>query len=111
MTIRHPSRAASTASAFQSQASSVRQRLSLRPGIAENRAKASVEYPAEVNTPRTPTMIKQVMTRDVISVSPDTRVGEIASLLLSNRISAVPVVNDVGRLIGIVSEGDLVRRS
>jgi CBS-domain-containing membrane protein len=37
-------------------------------------------------------------------------VGEVAKLLLEHRISAVPVVDSDGRLLGIVSEGDLMRR-
>ena len=51
-----------------------------------------------------------VMTTDVITVGPETTVQEIAKILLSNRISAVPVVDDAGRLVGIVSEGDLIHR-
>ncbi|MBD3898305.1 CBS domain-containing protein [Halomonas sp. ML-15] len=51
-----------------------------------------------------------VMTQDVISVSVDTEVREIAGLLLENRISAVPVVGAQDQVLGIVSEGDLMRR-
>jgi len=51
-----------------------------------------------------------IMTTDVITVSVDTEVREIASLLLQNRISAVPVIGDDRRVLGIVSEGDLMRR-
>ncbi|WP_346797231.1 CBS domain-containing protein [Halomonas sp. Bachu 37] len=51
-----------------------------------------------------------VMTQNVITVEPDTQVRDIARLLLENRISAVPVVNAEGRVLGIVSEGDLMRR-
>jgi CBS domain-containing protein len=50
-----------------------------------------------------------VMTRNVITVGPDTGVDEIARLLLEHRISGVPVVQG-GFAMGIVSEGDLVRR-
>lgn len=52
---------------------------------------------------------KDVMTSPVISVGPDATVGEIAALLLERRISAVPVVQE-GRLVGIVSEADLLHR-
>ena len=52
-----------------------------------------------------------VMVRSVITVGPDTGVQEIASTLLDKRISAVPVVDGSGRLVGIVSEGDLFRRA
>jgi CBS domain-containing protein len=53
---------------------------------------------------------KDVMTAPAICVVEDTSVGEIAKRLLAHRISAVPVTDGAGRLIGIVSEGDLVRR-
>lgn len=52
-----------------------------------------------------------VMTPDVITVPPAATVREIAERLLENRISAVPVVDAEGRLLGIVSEGDLIRRA
>lgn len=52
---------------------------------------------------------KDVMTSPVISVGPDATVSEIAALLFERRISAVPVVED-GRLVGIVSEADLLHR-
>ena len=52
-----------------------------------------------------------VMSSRVISVGPEATVGEIARLLLERHISAVPVVDTGGRIIGIVSEGDLMRRA
>lgn len=54
---------------------------------------------------------RDVMTTRVITVGPGASVQEVAQLLLQYRISAVPVVGEGGRLIGIVSEGDLVRRA
>ena len=51
-----------------------------------------------------------VMTTRVITVAPDTNVREVARILHINRISAVPVVDDDGRVLGMVSEGDLIRR-
>ena len=51
-----------------------------------------------------------IMVSDVITVEPDDTVQDVAGLLLVNRISAVPVVDDSGRIVGIVSEGDLLRR-
>jgi len=51
-----------------------------------------------------------VMTRDVITVGPNTSISEIAELFLRRRISGVPVVDGNGKLLGLVSEGDLVRR-
>jgi CBS domain-containing protein len=54
-------------------------------------------------------LARDVMTTEVVSVGPETTVAEIASLLIQRRISAVPVLEG-GRLVGIVSEGDLMRR-
>lgn len=51
-----------------------------------------------------------IMTRSVVSIEPDMPVSHIARLMLSRNISAVPVVDPGGRLVGIVSEGDLMRR-
>ena len=50
-----------------------------------------------------------IMTRDVVSVSPNTAIADIAKTMIDNRISAVPVV-DGGKLVGIVTENDLLRR-
>jgi len=50
------------------------------------------------------------MTPDVVSVNPDMPVREIARVLLEKRISAVPVVDERGAPVGMVSEGDLVGR-
>lgn len=53
---------------------------------------------------------KDIMSSPVVTVGPDTSVRDIASLLIERRISAVPVVDDKDRLVGLVSEGDLMRR-
>jgi len=52
--------------------------------------------------------VKDVMTRDVLSVTEDTPVADIAVLLETNRIKRVPVLRD-GKLVGIVSRANLVR--
>lgn len=52
-----------------------------------------------------------VMTREVLSVTPETRVPEIVKLLLTRGISGVPVVDANGKVVGVVSEGDLLRRA
>jgi len=52
-----------------------------------------------------------VMVSNVITAKPTNTVREVAELLLANRISAVPVVDDAGKLVGMVSEGDLLRRA
>lgn len=53
---------------------------------------------------------KDVMTSPAVTVGPDASVEEVAKLLLRRGISAVPVTEADGRLSGIVSEGDLMRR-
>jgi len=50
----------------------------------------------------------EIMTKEVVTVRPDTSVGEIAGLLLDHKISALPVVDDDRHVVGIVSEGDLL---
>jgi CBS domain-containing protein len=52
-----------------------------------------------------------VMTTNVITVTPDLSVQELAALLSNHGISGVPVVNAAGDLAGIVSEGDLMHRA
>jgi CBS domain-containing protein len=52
-----------------------------------------------------------VMVTNVITVGPDASVQEVAQILLSARISGVPVVGAGGELLGIVSEGDLMHRA
>ena len=52
--------------------------------------------------------VKDVMTRDVLSVTEETPAADIAVLLESNRIKRVPVVKD-GKIVGIVSRANLVR--
>lgn len=51
---------------------------------------------------------RDFMTTPVLTVRPDTTVKDVAKLLLRHAISAVPVVDDDGRLVGIVSELDLL---
>jgi CBS domain-containing protein len=51
-----------------------------------------------------------IMSSPVTYVMEETPVREIARILLKKRISAVPVINEAGRLVGMVSEGDLIGR-
>lgn len=51
-----------------------------------------------------------IMTAPAITVEPDASVRDIARVLVEHQVSAVPVVDSSGRLAGIVSEGDLIRR-
>ncbi|ASS55562.1 CBS domain-containing protein [Rhizobium leguminosarum] len=56
-------------------------------------------------------LVKDVMTTKLVGVSPDNSVRRAAEIMLANQVSGVPVIDDAGRLIGILSEGDLLRRT
>jgi CBS domain-containing protein len=51
-----------------------------------------------------------IMVKEVVTVGPEALVKEIAALMLERRISGLPVVDGGGRILGVVSEGDLIRR-
>lgn len=53
----------------------------------------------------------QIMTRQILSVTPDTPVLEAANTMLQQHISGLPVIDKSGKLVGIVSEGDFIRRA
>jgi CBS domain-containing protein len=53
----------------------------------------------------------QIMTRPVYSVLPEATIAEAANIMLQRHISGLPVVDAAGKLVGIVSEGDFIRRS
>jgi CBS domain-containing protein len=53
----------------------------------------------------------QIMTKDVITVTPHTTIEDAARIMLRTHISGLPVMNDAGKLVGIVSESDFLRRS
>ncbi|MBP5200039.1 MAG: CBS domain-containing protein [Schwartzia sp.] len=55
-------------------------------------------------------LAKEVMNTKVISVTETTPVKEVAKLMLDNSISGLPVVNDKGKVLGVVSELDLMRK-
>ncbi len=52
--------------------------------------------------------VQDIMTKKVLR--PETTVREVAEILVNHKISGVPVVEDDGRLVGIVSEGDLMSK-
>ena len=54
---------------------------------------------------------KDVMTQTVVSVDPDDTILRAIRLMLQNNISGLPVVDKSGQLVGIVTEGDFLRRS
>ena len=53
----------------------------------------------------------QIMTRSVITIAPDATILEAAKTMLQHHVSGLPVVDAAGKLVGIVSEGDFIRRS
>jgi CBS domain-containing protein len=52
--------------------------------------------------------ISAIMTRDPVTVTPDTQIMEVAQLLLQHKIGGVPVVTS-GRVVGVITESDLFR--
>jgi len=54
---------------------------------------------------------KDIMTREVVSIRPDASILEAARLMLQHKISGLPVVGAGGSLVGIVTEGDFLRRA
>jgi len=53
---------------------------------------------------------RDIMTTNVATVTPETTVEELARLLMEKDISGAPVIDDAGRLIGIVTEHDLIKK-
>lgn len=51
---------------------------------------------------------QNIMTHDVVTVNENATVRELAALLLSRNISGAPVVDDTGKVIGVVTESDLI---
>ena len=52
--------------------------------------------------------VKDIMTKDIITVTPDTEVFKAAKILLEKRINGLPVVDDSGKLVGILCQSDLI---
>ena len=53
----------------------------------------------------------QIMTKDVMTVTPHTSIEDAARIMLRTHVSGLPVLDDAGKLVGIVSESDFLRRS
>jgi CBS-domain-containing membrane protein len=51
---------------------------------------------------------KDIMTKEIITVAPETEIAQAAKLLLDKRINGVPVVNQAGKLVGILCQSDLI---
>lgn len=55
--------------------------------------------------------VADVMTREVITVTPETSLRDLAVILLEKNINGVPVVDDKGKVLGVVCESDLVNQN
>ena len=55
--------------------------------------------------------VADVMHKNTAAVQPGTLVAEAARMMLAHRVSGLPVLDADGRLVGFVSEGDLLRRA
>lgn len=56
-------------------------------------------------------LAKDIMTREVITVGPEESVQKAAGLMIDNKISGIPVIDDKGYLLGVISEKDLMLRA
>ena len=54
---------------------------------------------------------QDIMTRDVTTVKPDTSVRDIAAIMVEKHISGVPVLTADGKIIGMISQSDLLHRA
>jgi CBS-domain-containing membrane protein len=54
---------------------------------------------------------RDIMTKEVITVSPETRVLDLAQLLAEHKINGAPVVDKQGRLVGVVTQNNLIDRA
>lgn len=55
--------------------------------------------------------VAELMNRNTISVMPSSLVSDAARIMVAHRISGLPVLNEQGKLVGVVTEGDLLRRA
>ena len=53
--------------------------------------------------------VAELMNRNAVSVLPSTLVADAARIMLAHRISGLPVLDEQGHLVGIITEGDLIR--
>ncbi len=55
------------------------------------------------------TTAKDIMTRKVVTIAPDAELEELATLMVEKKVNPVPVVDEDGKLVGIVSQADVLR--
>jgi CBS domain-containing protein/rubredoxin len=83
-------------------------RISGAPVVNENGGIAGIVSEYDLIA-RTGTTVRDVMSRDVISVQDTATLDRVRALLVMQRLKRVPVVNSEGRLVGLISRADLVR--
>ncbi len=54
--------------------------------------------------------VAELMTRDLLTVKPTTQLSEAIQLLVDRQVSGLPVVDETGKLVGVISESDLMWR-
>ncbi len=63
----------------------------------------------ELNYLLTTVCIEELMTKNPVTIGQDATIGEAARLMLDYRISGLPVTNQLGKLVGIITESDIFR--
>jgi CBS domain-containing protein len=53
--------------------------------------------------------VKQIMTKDPITIAPTATIGEAARIMLDNKVSSLPVTDETRQVIGIITESDIFR--
>jgi acetoin utilization protein AcuB len=53
--------------------------------------------------------VKDIMSKNIITIGPEDTVEKAAVIMLEHRISGLPVVNDKGKLVGIITQGDIFK--
>ncbi len=53
--------------------------------------------------------VQRIMSRDVVTVTPETSLADAAQLMIERRISGLPVVSEEGRIVGMITESDIFR--
>jgi CBS domain-containing protein len=82
------------------------QRELLQHLLTKYLARGGATQPAPGDRPK---QVRDVMTRQVLCVSPDQPVAEVAAMMTNKDVDRVPVVRD-GRLVGFLTRGDIVRK-
>jgi CBS-domain-containing membrane protein len=95
-------------------------RFSIDGGLSRSMALFAAEPKHLIGTPsgnglnligRLAMQVKDVMSRQIVSIGPDAPVLDAVQLMLQHRISGLPVIDASGKLQGVVTEGDFLRRA